>query len=102
VQYCHFQRELAQSQQMVAALQRALAAQGQEGAAGARAGAGAGEGAGDGAGAGETRGCKRTAWSVLEGQGKRAATAPIQQEISALAQERATTPVAIAANIIAR
>ena len=70
---------------MVAALQRALAARGPGGAAGAGPG-----------------GSKRKAWCDLERQGKRAATAPLQKELSALAQERATTPVAIAANIIFR
>ena len=47
-------------------------------------------------------GRKRKAWDQLEYQGKRAATSSILAELRQLAEERDTTPVKIAANIIHR
>ena len=47
-------------------------------------------------------GRKRKAWGQLEYQGKRAATSSILADLRQLAEERDTTPVKIAANIIHR
>ena len=51
---------------------------------------------------GEGGGRKRKAWDQLEYQGKRAATSSILADLRQLAEERDTTPVKIAANIIHR
>ena len=51
---------------------------------------------------GEGGGRKRKAWGQLEYQGKRAATSSILADLRQLAEERDTTPVKIAANIIHR
>ena len=87
-----FQRRLAESQEQVEALQRALDARGLEGGGAERA-----EGAGE-----RGRKRKRKPWSQLLPQAKRTAVDGIKQELTILAEERDATPVTIAANLIAR